>query len=126
MEALKGMPDIEAASTNTVNAWKRLQINTAGQLGKLHAAAGRQEEAQRMEKDAQVTGGAWGGPGAGRHLTLTNWVGLPFPPSQEKMAYLRAQAEMELQGAQQRLEQVQQQADAARQAFALHLDAAAE
>lgn len=45
---------------------------------------------------------------------------------QEKIAYLRAQAEMELKSAQQRLEQLEQQAAAARQAFTLHLDAAAE
>lgn len=50
----------------------------------------------------------------------------PSPSLQEKVAYLRAQAEMELQSAQQRLEQVEQQAAAARQAFTLHLDAATE
>lgn len=54
---------------------------------------------------------------------------LPFaaaPVSQEKAAYLRAQAEMELTSAQQRLEQLQQQAEAARAAFTLHLGAATE
>lgn len=54
---------------------------------------------------------------------------LPAPPwlrVQEKISYLRAQAEMELKSAQQRLEQVEQQAAAARQAFTLHLNAAAE
>jgi hypothetical protein len=55
MDALKGMPDIEAASTNTVNAWKRLQINTASQLGKLHALAGREEEARAMDIDVQAS-----------------------------------------------------------------------
>jgi hypothetical protein len=45
---------------------------------------------------------------------------------QEKVSYLRSQAEMELQAAQQRLGQLQQQADAARQAFSLHLAAATE
>ncbi len=54
MAALKGMPDIEAASTSTVNAWKRLQINTASQLAKLLAAEGRAEEASKMDADAQV------------------------------------------------------------------------
>ena len=54
MEALKGMPDIAAASTATVYAWKRLQISTASQLSKLHAAAGRQEEARNMDVDVQV------------------------------------------------------------------------
>lgn len=54
MAALKGMPDIEAASTSTVNAWKRLQINTASQLSKLLAAEGRAEEASKMDADAQV------------------------------------------------------------------------
>ncbi|PRW05825.1 E3 ubiquitin- ligase SHPRH [Chlorella sorokiniana] len=97
MAALKGMPDIEAASTSTVNAWKRLQINTASQLSKLLAAEGRAEEASKMDADAQ-----------------------------EKIAYLRAQAEMELKSAQQRLEQLEQQAAAARQAFTLHLNAAAD
>jgi len=50
----------------------------------------------------------------------------PIVNLQEKISYLRAQAEMELQSAQQRLEQLHQQADAARQAFRLHLEAAAE
>ena len=50
----------------------------------------------------------------------------PTTGLQEKVSYLRSQAEMELQGAQQRLGQVQQQADAARQAFTLHLEAATE
>jgi ElaB/YqjD/DUF883 family membrane-anchored ribosome-binding protein len=45
---------------------------------------------------------------------------------QEKAAYLRSQAEMELAQARQRLEQVQQVAEAARQAFQLHLEAATE
>ena len=45
---------------------------------------------------------------------------------QEKVAYLRSQAEMDVRSAQQRLEQVQQQADAARQAFRLQFEAAAE
>ena len=55
MEALEGMPDIAAASTNTVNAWKRLQINTASQLGRLHAAAGREEQARKMDADVQAS-----------------------------------------------------------------------
>ncbi len=42
-------------------AWKRLQINTASQLSKLHAAEGRVEEARRMDRDAQV--GRVGGGG---------------------------------------------------------------
>lgn len=42
------------------------------------------------------------------------------------MAYLRKQAEMEMMGAQQRLEQLQAQAAAARQAFTAHLEAAEE
>lgn len=45
---------------------------------------------------------------------------------QDKVSYLRSQAQMELTSAQQRLEQVHAQADAARQAFHLHLEAAAE
>ena len=42
------------------------------------------------------------------------------------MAYLRQQAELELSGAQQRLDQLHAQADAARRSFRQHLDAAQE
>lgn len=42
------------------------------------------------------------------------------------MAYLRSQAEMEAQQAQQRLDRAQAAAEAARQGFRLHLEAAAE
>ena len=45
---------------------------------------------------------------------------------QEKVSYLRSQAEMELQAAQQRLAQLQQQAGADKQAFTLHLTAATQ
>jgi hypothetical protein len=56
---------------------------------------------------------------------MTNcWICRPH--SQEKVAFLRSQAEMELTSARQRLEQVQQQADAARAAFRHHLQGALE
>ena len=54
MDALEGMPDIEATSGNTVAAWKKLQINTASQLRRLHAAAGREELAKKMDVDVQA------------------------------------------------------------------------
>lgn len=44
---------------------------------------------------------------------------------QEKVSYLRSQAEMELTSAQQRLEQVQKVAEEARRAFCLHFEEAA-
>lgn len=131
MAALKGMPDIEAASTSTVNAWKRLQINTASQLAKLLAAEGRAEEASKMDADAQVgctssvVAARGARIGAVWHASKPVCYAAPWL-AQEKIAYLRAQAEMELKSAQQRLEQLEQQASAARQAFTLHLNAAAE
>lgn len=47
-------------------------------------------------------------------------------PLQDKVGYLRSQAEMELTSAQQRLEQVQGAAEEARRAFRLHWKEAAE
>jgi hypothetical protein len=158
MEGLQGMPDIEAASGSTVAAWKKLQINTSSQLGRLHAAAGREEQAKKLDVDVQASkqgragqgragqGRAGQGRAASRvcvcnHAAVKQQVGTAQPPSiqplilplpactaalQEKVSYLRSQAEMELQAAQQRLGQLQQQADAAKQAFALHLAAATE
>ena len=45
---------------------------------------------------------------------------------QEKVSYLRSQAEMDFTSAQQRLEQVQKAAEEARRAFRLHFAEAAE
>lgn len=76
MEALAAMPDIPSDASATVHAWKLLQLNTAAQLASLYGAEGRTEDGAAMERDAQ-----------------------------DKAAYVRAAAEMEVTQVESRLAQ---------------------
>ncbi|KAK2077014.1 hypothetical protein QBZ16_005242 [Prototheca wickerhamii] len=80
MSALAAMPDISAASTATVTAWKLLQLHTATQLERLYTALGDAERAEAMRADAE-----------------------------DKSAYVRAAAEMEATQAESRLEATRRQ-----------------